>query len=122
MRKLFVVLFTSVLIFACSEDAEEMREKTSDVADEAMEKASEMTEDAAKPTPKMAKEEGEKKGPKLEPLPDWDSLPPIEEMASEDKAADIMEKASEVVKEVAEEGATKAEEMVRKTEEMMKEE
>ncbi len=40
---------------------------------------------------------GVMKGPKLEPLPDWDSLPPIEEGMAAEEGSTMMEKAEEKV-------------------------
>ena len=121
MRKLFVVLFASALIFGCGEDAEETMEKTGDVADEMAEEVMHKAGDAAGAVTPMA--DDDINGPQVEPLPDWDSLPPIEEeMASEDKADKMIDKASEDVKEIAEEGTSKAEEMVEEDEEMIKKE
>ncbi len=93
MRNLFILLFISVFFFACSkDDAEEMMDSATDAAENAMEKAGEMAEDAADATMEMAEDaadaaenmvKGDGSGPTVEPLPDWDSLPPIEEVFAE---------------------------------------
>jgi len=64
MYKLILMLFIAALMFGCSKEE----------AGEMMDKAGDMTESA-----KEMVEDDSMKGPKLEPLPDWDSLPPIEE-------------------------------------------
>ena len=66
MRKLIILLFASALIFGCSQEAEE--------------KTGEMVEEAATDNSINA--------PTLEPLPDWDSLPPIVEEIVEEAATD----------------------------------
>ena len=66
MRKLIILLFASALIFGCSQEAEE---KTGEIVEEA------------------ATDNG-MNVPKLEPLPDWDSLPPIVEEIVEEAATD----------------------------------
>ena len=93
MYKLILILFITALMFGCSkEDAGEMMDKAGDVAGDAagemmdkagdaagemMDKAGDVAGDAADSAKAMVS--GDAKGPKLEPLPDWDSLPPIEE-------------------------------------------
>ena len=121
MRKLFVVLFASAWIFGCGEDAQETIEKTGEVADDIAKEAMHEADDAADTVTQIPDED--MNAPQVEPLPDWDTLPPIEEeMASEEKADKMIDKASEDVKEIAEEGTSKAEEMVEEDEEMIKKE
>lgn len=121
MRKLIIIFFASSLMLSCSEETEEMIDKASDAAGEMAEEAMHKADDAADAVTQMADED--MNGPQVEPLPDWDSLPPIEEeMASEDKANKMIDKANEDVKEIAEEGTSKAEEMVEEDEEMIKKE
>ena len=67
MRKLIILLFASALIFGCSQEAEE--------------KTGEMVEEEAATDNSI-------NAPTLEPLPDWDSLPPIVEEIVEEAATD----------------------------------
>lgn len=80
MRNLIIILFASVFMFACSQETEEAAstesDATSDATSESMEATSETTAEA--PADEMH-------SPEVAPLPDWDSLPPIEEMAEENK-------------------------------------
>ena len=107
MRNLIVFLFAITLMFACSQEAEEAMEDAADVAEEAMDQATE-----------MAEEGGSTSGPQVEPLPDWDSLPPIEEVAASEDGSTMMEKAEEKVEEVTEKAkeiaGDKADEMMKK--------
>ncbi len=126
MHKLLILLFVSALTFGCSEEDKGMMEKAGEMADDAMESAGEMAEDAAEATKEMAGDavdvakemmdsDDEMKGPEVEALPDWDSLPPIEEEKTVgEKAEEVMDDAVETVKEVVEEGVEKAEEMMKK--------
>ena len=115
MRKLIILLFASVLMFGCSkEEAEDAMDKAGDMADEAMESAGEMADDATGAVEEMA--DGIK-GPEVEDLPDWDSLPPIEEEMAEEGAEDgstLMEKAEEKAGEAVEMAKDKAGEMMKK--------
>ena len=107
MRNLIVFLFAIILVFACSEEAEEMMEDAGEVAEEAMDKAGEMAEEAMDKTEEMAADSTS--GPQVEPLPDWDSLPPIEEVAASEDGSTMMEKAEEKVEEVTEKAKEMAE-------------
>ena len=98
------------------------QEKAAEHAGDEAEKAAEHAGDEAEHAGEAAESAG---GPKLEPLPDWDSLPPIEEAAAEDGST-MMEKAEEVV-EKAKEHAGDAVESAKEhageaAEEMMKKE
>ena len=98
MRNLLLVMLFSFFIFACTpEEAEDRWEKaktekaedtTTEMAEEATDIATEMAEDTSS-------------GPQVEPLPDWDSLPPIEEVAAEEGST-MMEKAEEIAEKVEE--------------------
>jgi len=113
MYKLILMLFITALMFGCS------KEEAGDVADSAMESADEMADEADD----MAEDAGEMvegdsiKGPKLEPLPDWDSLPPIEEEMAAEDGSTMMEK-EEVVEKSKEHAGDEAE----SEKEMMKKE
>ena len=134
MRKLILLLFITALMFGCSrEEAGDAVDKAMDSAEDAAETAGEMAEDAAEATKEMASDAADAAkemvdgdsmdGPKVEPLPDWDSLPPIEEeMAEGEEDSTMMEKAEEVVEEVVEKTEEVVEKAKDKTEEMMKEE
>lgn len=76
MRNLIIILFASVFMFACSQETEEAASTESDATSESMEAIDETTAEA--PADEMH-------SPEVAPLPDWDSLPPIEEMAEENK-------------------------------------
>ena len=99
MRNLFILLFVSVFFFACSkDDAEEMMDSATDAAESAMENAGEMAEDAGNATMEMDEDDADAEkemakadgnGPTVEPLPDWDSLPPIEEVFAEDGSTEM---------------------------------
>ncbi|MEJ2115127.1 MAG: hypothetical protein P8X88_03570 [Gammaproteobacteria bacterium] len=101
MYKLILMLFIAALMFGCSkEEAGEMMDKAGDMAEESMDKAAEMADDAGDAAKEMM--DGDAKGPKLEPLPDWDSLPPIEEEMAEGGET-MMEKAEDMAEDKAEE-------------------
>ena len=108
MYKLILMLFIAALMFGCSkEEAGEMMDKAGDTVDSAAEHAGDAA-DAAKEhagdAADSAKEmmDGDSmKGPEVEPLPDFDSLPPIEEAAAEGGET-MMEKAEEVVEKAKE--------------------
>ncbi len=117
MYKLILMLFITALMFGCS------KEEAGDAADSAMESAGEMADEAMDKAGDMAEDAGEMvegdsfKGPKLEPLPDWDSLPPIEEEMGAEDGSTMMEK-EEVVEKSKEHAGDEAE----SEKEMMKKE
>ena len=119
MYKLILMLFIAALMVGCSkEEAGEMMDKADDAAEHAGDEATEHAGDEA--------ESAKMDGPKLEPLPDWDSLPPIEdEMAAEDDPP-MIEEAEEAAEEMAKEHAGDAAEAAKEhageaAEEMKKE-
>ncbi len=140
MYKLILILLVSALMFGCSrEDASDAVDAAKEHAGDAVDAAKEHGGDAAKEHGgDAAKEHGGEHageaaamdGPKLEPLPDWDSLPPIEEegAAAEDgetmmekaesAAGDAVEKAKEHAGDAAEKmkehAGDAAEEMMKK--------
>ena len=100
MYKLILMLFIAALMFGCSkEDAGEMMDKAGDAADTAMDKAG----DAADKAKAMVGSDTNE--PKLEPLPDWDSLPPIEEEGAAAEGEETMMEKAEGVAEKAKEHA-----------------
>jgi hypothetical protein len=120
MYKLILLLFVAALMFGCSkEEAEEMMDKAGEMAEEAVETASEMAEETTDAAKEMMDETASMDGPKLEPLPDWDSLPPIEEEMAAEEGGTMMEKAEEMVEEKAEEVVEMAKD---KAKDMMKKE
>ena len=80
MRNLIIILFATVFMFACSQETEEAASTESEATSESMEAASETAEESTESAAAQ-----EMHNPEVEPLPDWDSLPPIEEMAEETK-------------------------------------
>jgi len=107
MYKLILMLFIAALMFGCSkEDAGDAAEHAGDEASEAAEHAGDEAEKAAEHAGEAAESAG---GPKLEPLPDWDSLPPIEEEAEAEDGSTMMEKAEEVVEKAKEHAGDAAE-------------
>ena len=122
MYKLILMLFIAALMFGCSKDDDE---HAGDEANEAAEHAGDAAEDTAEHAGDKAEEAAEHagdaaesvNGPKLEPLPDWDSLPPIEEEMAAEEGSTMMGKAEEVVekaKEHAGDAAESAKEMMKK--------
>ena len=69
MRNLIIILFATVLMVACSQETSEAASET----EATTEMASESTDESAEAS------SDEVHNPEVEPLPDWDSLPPIEE-------------------------------------------
>jgi ElaB/YqjD/DUF883 family membrane-anchored ribosome-binding protein len=122
MYKLILMLFIAALMFGCSkEDAEHAgdavdaaKEHAGDAVDAAKEHAGDAADSVkehAGDAVDSAKEmmDGDAiKGPEVEPLPDFDSLPPIEEEAAEGGET-MMEKAEEVVEKVKEHAGDAAE-------------
>jgi hypothetical protein len=111
MYKLILMLFIAALMFGCSKDD---AENAGDVADDAAEHAGDAADDAkehaddAKEHAGDAADSASMDGPKLEPLPDFDSLPPIEDEAAEGGET-MMEKAEEVVEKAKEHAGDAAE-------------
>ena len=115
MYKLILMLFIAALMFGCSkEEANEMMDKADDAAEHAGDEAEKEAEHAGDEA-ESAKEMMD--GPKLEPLPDWDSLPPIEEEMAAEDGSTMMEK-EEVVEKSKEHAGDEAE----SEKEMMKKE
>ena len=103
MRNLLLVMLFSFFIFACTpEPAEDRWEKAKT--------AKEKTEDTTDAVEEMAGESESMNGPKVEPLPDWDSLPPIEEEMAAEEGSTMMEKAEDKAEEIAEKAKDMAEE------------
>ena len=82
MRNLIIMLFASVFMFACSQETEEAASTESEATNETMEM--EATSEAGEESTDSAAAD-EMHNPEVAPLPDWDSLPPIEERAEENK-------------------------------------
>ena len=80
MRNLIIILFASIFMFACSQETEEAAAPESEASSESMEM--EATSEAAEESTDSAAA-GEMHNPEVAPLPDWDSLPPIEELVEE---------------------------------------
>ncbi len=113
MYKLILTLFVATLMFGCSKEeagdaADSAMESVGEMADEAMDKDAEMVDEASDAARELINNDDNE--PKLEPLPDWDSLPPIEDEMAEGGET-MMEKAEEKAKDMAED---KAEEMMKK--------
>ena len=131
MYKLILMLFIAAMMFGCSkEEAGEMMDKAGDAADSAVEHAGDAVDaakehagDAADSVKEHAGDAADSakemmdgdtmKGPEVEPLPDFDSLPPIEEEAAEGGET-MMEKAEEVVEKAKEHAGDAAEKMMKK--------
>ncbi len=132
MYKLILMLFITALMFGCSkEEAGEMMDKAGDAADSAVEHAGDAVDaakehagDAADSVKEHAGDAADSakemmdgdsmKGPEVEALPDFDSLPPIEETAAAEGGETMMEKAEEVVEKAKEHAGDAAEEMMKK--------
>ena len=78
MRNIIIILFATVLMVACSQETEEAATTESEASSDA-EATTEMTSKSTEAS------SDEMHSPEVEPLPDWDSLPPIEEVAEEMK-------------------------------------
>ena len=103
MRNLLLGMLFSFFIFACTpEPAEDRWEKAKTKT------ATEKAEDTTDAVEEMA--EGTSDGPQVEPLPDWDSLPPIEEEMAAEEGSTMMEKAEDKAEEIAEKAKDMAEE------------
>ena len=123
MYKLILMLFIAALMVGCSkEEAGEMMDKADDAAEHAGDEATEhagdeATEHAGDEATEHAGDEAESAkmdGPKLEPLPDWDSLPPIEEEMATADDPPMIEEAEEAAEEMAKEHAGDAAEEMKK--------
>jgi len=110
MYKLILMLFITALMFGCSNDHEHAGEDAKEHAGDAVDKVKEHAGDAADKVKEHAGDaadsakamvSGGTDGPKLEPLPDWDSLPAIEEEHAGEKAEHAGEKASTLARKLS---------------------
>lgn len=90
MRNLIIILFATVLIVACSQETEEAATTESEATSDT-EATTEMISESTDESTEASSDEMQ--NPEVEPLPDWDSLPPIEELVeeAEEKAKEMME-------------------------------